>query len=125
MTEENTFLPLGSLVILKGALKKLMIVNRACLFDGKYFDYGAVLYPEGMIDNNLAYFSQEDIFKVVFESFTDDDDNLMVEQLRQAKEAYFAAQRQPAESMQTALETLTQPDDDDPFATVRDMEDYL
>lgn len=38
MTEEKTFLPLGSIVILKGALKKLMIVNRANLVKDQYFD---------------------------------------------------------------------------------------
>ncbi|WP_158676962.1 DUF4176 domain-containing protein, partial [Clostridium acetobutylicum] len=29
MMEEKSFLPLGSIVILKGAIKKLMIVSRA------------------------------------------------------------------------------------------------
>ncbi|GAB2024482.1 DUF4176 domain-containing protein [Lactovum odontotermitis] len=122
MTEENTFLPIGSIVILKGALKKLMIVNRASVLEGKYFDYGAILYPEGLIDDNLAYFNQEDILKVVFEAYTDDDDVLMVEQLVQAKEAYLTSESESP--VQVITETVTvKTDDDDPFASVRDMED--
>ena len=121
MTEEKTFLPLGSIVILKGALKKLMIVNRANLVKDQYFDYGAILYPEGMIDGNLAYFNNDDIFKVISKAYTDDDDTLMVEQLTQAKETFFASSGKEVE--QVVSETvIAQATDDDPFASVRDME---
>ena len=121
MTEEKTFSPLGSIVILKGALKKLMIVNRANLVKDQYFDYGAILYPEGMIDGNLAYFNNDDIFKVISKAYTDDDDTLMVEQLTQAKETFFASSGKEVE--QVVSETvIAQATDDDPFASVRDME---
>ena len=121
MTEEKTFLPLGSIVILKGALKKLMIVNRANLVKDQYFDYGAILYPEGMIDGNLAYFNNDDIFKVISKAYTDDDDTLMVAQLTQAKETFFASSGKEVE--QVVSETvIAQATDDDPFASVRDME---
>ena len=33
------------------------------------FDYGACLYPEGVVDENLIYFNHEDIFKIVQEVF--------------------------------------------------------
>jgi hypothetical protein len=123
MTEEKNFLPLGSIVILKGALKKLMIVNRANVVKSKYMDYGAILYPEGMIDENLAYFNQEDILKVVSEAYTDDDDALMVEQLLQAKDEYLASQaKEPVQVVsETVAVTATVEEDDDPFASVRDM----
>ena len=121
MTEEKTFLPLGSIVILKGALKKLMIVNRANFVKDQYFDYGAILYPEGMIDGNLAYFNNDDIFKVISKAYTDDDDTLMVEQLTQAKETFLASSGKEVE--QVVSETvIAQATDDDPFASVRDME---
>ena len=121
MTEEKTFSPLGSIVILKGALKKLMIINRANLVKDQYFDYGAILYPEGMIDGNLAYFNNDDIFKVISKAYTDDDDTLMVEQLTQAKETFFASSGKKVE--QVVSETvIAQATDDDPFASVRDME---
>lgn len=119
MTEEKTFLPLGSIVILKGALKKLMIVNRANVAENKYFDYAAILYPEGMLDENKAYFNGEDILKVVSKGYTDDDDTLMVEQLIQARDAYLASSQK---SVETVTETIVV-EDDDPFASVRDLED--
>ena len=121
MTEEKTFLPLGSIVILKGALKKLMIVNRANLVKDQYFDYGAILYPEGMIDGNLAYFNNDDIFKVISKAYTDDDDTLMVEQLTQAKETFLASSGKEVEQVVSEA-VIAQATDDDPFASVRDME---
>jgi hypothetical protein len=126
MMEQKGFLPLGSIVILKGALKKLMIVSRASVLNNKYFDYGAILYPEGMIDENVAYFNGEDIVKVVSEAYTDDDDALMVEQLCQAKEEYLAADMQEIEKNVSVPEMppiVAGNADDDPFASVRDMED--
>ena len=122
MTEEKTFLPLGSIVILKGALKKLMIINRANLVKDQYFDYGAILYPEGMIDGNLAYFNNDDIFKVISEAYTDDDDDtLMVAQLTQAKEIFLASSGKGVEQV-VSENDIAQATDDDPFASVRDME---
>lgn len=124
--EEKGFLPLGSIVILKGAMKKLMIVNRASVVNNKYFDYGAILYPEGMIDENVAYFNGKDIVKVVSEAYTDDDDALMVEQLCQAKEEYLASSMQEIEKNVLVPETapkVAANASDDPFAAVRDMED--
>ncbi|AAK81627.1 hypothetical protein BJV85_000193 [Clostridium acetobutylicum] len=125
MMEEKSFLPLGSIVILKGAIKKLMIVSRANVVNNNYFDYGAILYPEGMIDENVAYFNGKDILKVVSEAYTDDDDALMVEQLCQAKEEYLASSVEIKENV-SAPETAAAEEgnfDDDPFAAVRDMED--
>lgn len=46
-------LPLGSVVILKGNVKKMMIIARLIALPVKgqvyRFDYGACLYPEGMV----------------------------------------------------------------------------
>lgn len=126
MMEEKKFLPLGSIVILKGAMKKLMIISRASVLNNKYFDYGAILYPEGMIDENVAYFNSQDIVKVVSEAYTDDDDALMVKQLCQAKEEYLASSIQEIGKNVLAPEpapTAAADFDDDPFASVRDMED--
>lgn len=123
MTEEKTLLPLGSIVIIKGALKKLMIVNRANVVADKYFDYGAILYPEGMIDENLAYFNQEDILKIVSKAYSDDDDELMVEQLLQAKEEYLSSKQNEDVEVVSEEITIDLEQDDDPFASVLDMEE--
>ena len=45
------------------------------------FDYGACLYPEGMVGDSLIYFNHEDVFKVVQEGYSDDDNELMLEHI--------------------------------------------
>ena len=45
------------------------------------FDYGACLYPEGMVGDSLIYFNDEDIFKVVQEGYSDEDNDLMLENI--------------------------------------------
>jgi len=78
---EAKMLPLGSIVILKGNTKKMMIIARLIALPVKgqvyRFDYGACLYPEGMVGDSLIYFNQEDILKVVQEGYTDDDNEIM------------------------------------------------
>ena len=82
---EVKMLPLGSVVILKGNVKKMMIIARLIALPVKgqvyRFDYGACLYPEGMVGDSLNYFNQEDIFKVVQEGYTDDDNEIMLENI--------------------------------------------
>ena len=82
---EVKMLPLGSIVILKGNTKKMMIIARVIGLPVKgevyRFDYGACLYPEGMVGDSLIYFNQEDIFKVVQEGYTDDDNEIMLENI--------------------------------------------
>ena len=45
------------------------------------FDYGACLYPKGMVGDSLIYFNDEDIFKVVQEGYSDEDNDLMLENI--------------------------------------------
>ena len=82
---EVKMLPLGSIVILKGNTKKMMIIARVIGLPVKgevyRFDYGACLYPAGMVGDSLIYFNQEDILKVVQEGYTDDDNEIMLENI--------------------------------------------
>ncbi|CAM4250080.1 DUF4176 domain-containing protein [Listeria booriae] len=81
MEQENRFLPLGSICIVEGNTKKIMIIARALAVKvGEktyYFDYGASLYPEGMIGDSLIYFNQENIADVVHEGFRDKENEEM------------------------------------------------
>ena len=54
--------------------------------DIKYFEYGAVLYPEGLVDGQLVYFNSEDVYKVIAVGYTDADDELLVEEINEALE---------------------------------------
>ncbi len=66
----ENFLPIGSVVLLKGAKKRLMITGY-CLTDkndnNKKYDYCGCLYPEGIVDaNKIALFNHSQIDKVYF-----------------------------------------------------------
>ncbi|WPC41626.1 DUF4176 domain-containing protein [Clostridium sp. JS66] len=51
------YLPIGSIVLLKGGQKKLMIYGRKQIDSGtkKEWDYVACIYPEGNIDLKYNY----------------------------------------------------------------------
>ena len=88
MTEKVNFLPLGSIVVVSGGIKKYVIVARALKvkINGKeqFFDYAACAYPEGMVGDRLMYFQHSDVSKVVFEGFSDDDEKMMCANIQKA-----------------------------------------
>ena len=60
----KNYLPIGSVVMLKGGNKRFMICGRVQtrVPDNEIFDYTACLYPEGYIDaQNMYLFNNEDI----------------------------------------------------------------
>lgn len=67
MTKITNLLPVGSVVELREANKKLTIIGILVNNNGAKFDYIAVLFPEGYIDPQYMYaFNHEDIEKVHF-----------------------------------------------------------
>jgi len=81
------FHPLGSIVQVRGGIKKLMIIARglAAEMQGEVnaFDYGGCFYPEGLVGEQLLYFNHADIAKVVFKGFVDDDETTMAENINE------------------------------------------
>lgn len=62
-------LPIGSVVLLKGAEKRSTIIgyNTVVKEDKKEYDYIGIPYPEGYIDDETMFaFQQEDIEKIGF-----------------------------------------------------------
>jgi hypothetical protein len=138
MKNEENFLALGTVVVMKGTAQKVMIIQRAVTINDegkeKYFDYGSVLYPEGLIKANVIYFTKEDIFEVLNNGYSDEDDKIFVKQLNVALGQYEELQQAEPEETdhESKAEVVDDPfaafapdgdDDDDPFASVRDMED--
>ncbi len=73
----KTFLPIGSVVLLKDAEKRVMICGRVQVdvAADKTYDYSACLYPEGIIDSDqLFMFNNEDIGEVYFIGFQDQEE---------------------------------------------------
>lgn len=62
-------LPLGSVIMLKGGNKRVMICGRIQTrsSDGELFDYSACYFPEGIIDpKEMFLFNNEDVDMVYF-----------------------------------------------------------
>ncbi len=77
-------LSIGSIVYLKEGTSKIMIVNRGPIVpeeDGErvMFDYTGCLYPEGLDANNVLYFNEENVDKVVFKGYADDEEERFLE----------------------------------------------
>ena len=83
MENNNKFLPIGTVVLLKGGKKELMIMSY-CVFptgeaydkngktnvDGMMFDYGGCFYPEGMVKSDqLFVFNHDQIDRVCFKGY--------------------------------------------------------
>lgn len=67
-------LPIGSVVILKGGSKTLMIFGRKQMstVNNKVWDYLACFYPEGSIGPEYCFlFNEEDIDEVIFTGYSD------------------------------------------------------
>lgn len=83
MEKEERFLPIGTVVLLKGGKRELMItsyciVPKGDVYDkngkvdtaGKMFDYGACFYPEGMVTSDQLFaFNHEQIDRVCFKGY--------------------------------------------------------
>lgn len=76
-------LPIGSIVYLKEGSRKLMVLNRGVTIiqnnEDVLFDYSAAIYPIGLNPEQLFYFNQEDIDRVVFRGYSDEDEERFVE----------------------------------------------
>ena len=85
------FLPIGTVVMLKGGTKRLMITG-FCMYDkgnvSKMYDYCGCLYPEGMISSDqTALFDHEQIEKIYYVGLQDEDEKKFKEQLEQLLES--------------------------------------
>ena len=83
----KSYLPIGSIVLLKNGKKKVMIYGRRQkrVTDEHEYDYIACLYPEGNINEDYMYlFNQEDIETVVYRGYSDAEEETFVDYLNKA-----------------------------------------
>lgn len=77
-------LPIGSVVLLKDATKKLVIIGvlQVNAEQNKMYDYLAVPYPEGYLgsDNNYL-FNQGDINDIIFRGYINPERDIFIEAL--------------------------------------------
>lgn len=81
---EEKYLPIGTVVKLKELPTKMMITCYVVFSEnaskGKVYDYGGCPYPTGLLEaNKVAVFDHEDIEKIIYMGYKDDDYKGMVE----------------------------------------------
>ena len=72
-------LPIGSIIYLKEGNRKIMVLNRGAMLEQAdeqvIFDYSGCIYPVGLDATQVFYFNEENIDKVIFEGFKDEEEN--------------------------------------------------
>lgn len=80
----DKYLPIGTVVLLKNATKRLMIVG-FCVkgdTDDKIYDYVGCLYPEGLLSNDQnCLFNHSQIDKIFFLGFVSEEEKKFKKQL--------------------------------------------
>lgn len=95
---EERFLPVGSVVMLKGGKKRVMVIGFCAMAqekEGKIFDYSGCIYPEGlMASNQTCMFDHSQIEKVYFKGLVDEEEtefktklNALIDQLGSVNES--------------------------------------
>lgn len=82
-------LPIGSVVLLEGGEKKLMIYGRLQQQEGTdtVWDYIGCLYPEGNVNKDFTYLFNHDNIKEVFhEGYNDEEEAKLQKVIQQAIE---------------------------------------
>lgn len=74
MTAANKLLPIGSIVLLREASKKLMVIGILPRNEENVYDYIGVLYPEGyMSQESMFLFNHDDIATVEYLGFVNSE----------------------------------------------------
>ena len=93
MEEENVYkkyLPLGTVVLLENANKKVSIIGFRCVGQNdkveKEFDYAGCLYPEGVVTSSKSIlFNHDQIKKVCNIGYSDEEDKAFKRILEEEK----------------------------------------
>lgn len=88
----KNLLPVGSVVLLKDATKKLMIMGvlQVNPKENRMYDYIGVPYPEGFVgsDNNFL-FNHDDINDIIFTGYTNPERDSFIQAMDVLYEAFL------------------------------------
>ena len=102
METNKRFLPIGSVVMLNGGKKEVMITSY-CIFptgneikngqrvqaEKKMYEYGGCIYPEGILDSNVSCaFNHNQIAEILYVGYQTDEQNKLSQILNDSYEAY-------------------------------------
>ena len=84
---EEKYLPIGTVVLLKEATKRVMITGYASISPDtgdKVFDYSGCIFPEGFFDyNQVCVFDHEQIAEVFYKGLEDDEEKEFMVNLKE------------------------------------------
>ena len=90
MEQEQRYLPIGTVVMLKGGEKNVMITG-FCAMEGNdeqtVWDYSGCLYPEGiLVSGQAALFNHSQIEKIEYLGYIDEEEKQFKAKLNEAEE---------------------------------------
>lgn len=79
----NKFLPIGSVVLLKDATKKVLITGYCAKAEDEdvVYDYNGCIFPEGFMDNVFILFNESDIQEVFHKGLENDESKEYIEKI--------------------------------------------
>ncbi|MBD9085785.1 DUF4176 domain-containing protein [bacterium] len=84
------YLPIGTVVLLKGGTKKVMITGFCSITENdknKTYDYSGCLYPEGFLSSNQTLlFDHSQIDKIYFVGYQNEEEKEFKEKLKKVIE---------------------------------------
>ena len=92
MSDENKYLPIGTIVLLKGGTKKIMIIGYKAIVNEVQnnesketeWDYSGCIYPEGMLSSDqLLLFDHSQINQIFFTGFNDEESKTFHQKLKE------------------------------------------
>ena len=84
------YLPIGTVCLLKGAKKRVMITGFCTIADTnkeEIYDYNGCMYPEGVITSDkTCLFNHDQIEKIYYMGYSDQEDKLFKNNLKELVE---------------------------------------
>jgi hypothetical protein len=107
------FLPIGTVVLLKGGKKRAMITGFCSIANEnqeKIYDYSGCVYPEGYLSSNqVCLFDHEQIDKIFFVGFEDEEEKMFKDKLSKIVASIENENPAGANPAQPVAPTSTQP----------------
>ena len=105
------FLPIGSVVLLKGGKKRAMITGFCSVAQekpDKIYDYSGCVYPEGYLSSNqVCLFDHDQIDKIFSVGYEDEEEKIFKEKLNKIVDTLEKERAQSSSQEGTATEEGT------------------
>jgi hypothetical protein len=112
MGMKEKYLPIGTVVLLKGGKKRAMITGFCSVAQenqDKIYDYSGCVYPEGYLSSNqVCLFDHDQIEKIFFVGFEDEEEKSFKEKLNTIVANLEAESAADAEATTPAPESLSE-----------------